>query len=608
MFNIQTLKMAWSILDSREKRNAWIVLAVILLAALSASVMVASIMPFLSVLSDPELIHTNTLFKQAYEWGGFESDRVFLITLGHVSIVLIVVSNLIQVLRVYVVTRYATMRAHTISARLLSSYLRQPYSFFLENHSGDMGTRILSESQQVVLQFYRPAGEAIASLMTLAALLGLLLYAEPLTSIVVFTVFGGIYGGALLLTRKMIHRLGSERAKSNAMRYRIASEALAGVRDIKLLGREWSYLDRFQKPSIQMNSGMAIVTVISQVPQYVMQITAFSGLIILCLFLLEETSAASSNQAISEILPTIGLLAFAGQRMLPELSRLFASVTQLTYGDAAVRTVHSALATELSMLALPRKPVDTLPFVREMEFEAVGYRFPQGDKVGLSDISFRIRAGERIGVVGTTGAGKSTLANVLLGLLPPSTGRFLIDGQPVIPENVRAWQRNIGYVPQEIILLDASIRENIALGVSPNDIDDNKVRRAAKVAQIYDFISNELEQGFDTEVGERGVRLSGGQRQRIGIARALYEDPKFILLDEATSALDTPTERELMRAIEALPGDKTIVMIAHRLSTLKNCDRIMVMNLGKVIAFGAKEELLRDNEDFENLTFTAIST
>lgn len=596
MIDRQTFKLAWCILDKHERRNAWVVLAVIILTALSASVMVASIMPFLSVLSDPELIRTNALLNRAYQWGGFETDQGFLLALGLTSIGVIVISNLIQVLRVYVVTRYATMRAHTISARLLSSYLRQPYSFFFENHSGEMVTRILSESQQVVINFFRPAGEAIASLLTLTAVLGMLLFVDPLTSLIVFAVFGGIYGGTLLLTRKIVHRLGTERAKSNALRFRIASEALGGVRDIKLLGREWSYIDRFQKPSLQMNLGIARVAVISQIPQYVMQATAFSGLIVLCIILLARTPAAGSQQAIAGILPTIGLLAFAGQRMLPELSRLFASVTQLTYGAAAVRTVHDALTNEYTMQALPRKRVDPLPFTQEIAFESVGYRYPQGDKAGLSDIGFRIRAGERIGVVGTTGAGKSTLANVLLGLLPPSTGRFLVDGQPITPDTVRAWQRNIGYVPQEIVLLDASIRENIALGVPPDEIDDAKVRQAAAVSQIHDFIVTDLEQGYDTEVGERGVRLSGGQRQRIGIARALYEDADFILLDEATSALDHQTEAELIKAIEGLPGSKTIVMIAHRLTTLEKCDRIFEMKDGKIVRIKQREDVINLSE------------
>jgi len=592
----QAFQMAWSILEKRERRNAWIVLAVIIISALSTSVMVASIMPFLSVLSDPGLIETNALLQRAYQWGGFETKRGFLLALGLASVGVIVASNAVQVLRVYVVTRYATMRAHTISARLLSSYLRQPYAFFLENHSGEMGTKVLSESQQVVDRFFRPAGEACAALLTLSALLGLLLYVDPVTSLIVFAVFGGIYGGALVLTRRMVHRLGVERAGSNAQRFRIASEALGGVRDIKLLGREWSYLDRFQKPSMQMNSGMAKIAVISQVPLYVMQATAFSGLILLCLVLLARDPAANSQQVIADILPTIGLLAFAGQRMLPELSRLYASITQLTYGDAAVRTVHEALGAERTVQALPRKLAEPLPFEREIAFEKVCYRYGKGDKAGLSDISFRIRAGERIGVVGTTGAGKSTLANVLLGLLPPSTGRLMVDGTAITPDTVRAWQRNIGYVPQEILLVDASIRENIALGVPPDQIDDAKVRKAAAVAQVDDFIMTELEQGYDTKVGERGVRLSGGQRQRIGIARALYEDPKFILLDEATSALDTPTEKDVMRAIEALPGDKTIVMIAHRLTTLHNCDRILVLEQGKVTGFAAWQDLKRDNQ------------
>lgn len=593
--------MGWALLERQEKRQAWAVLVVVVLSALSASVMVASIMPFLSVLSDPDQIRTNAFLQRAYQWGGFETDRGFLLALGLASIGVIVIANLIQVVRLYVVTRYTLMRAHTISARLLSSYLHQPYAFFLENHSGEMGTKVLSESQQVVTQFFRPAGEAVASLLTLAAVLGLLLYVDPLISLIVFAIFGGAYGGTLLMTRRIVQRLGAERAKNNSLRFRIAAEALGNVRDIKLLGREWSYLDRFQTPSLKMNTGMAKVAFIEQVPKYVMQAMVFCGLIIICLVLLAQAPARSSQQAVAQILPTIGLLAFAGQRMLPELSRLFASVTKLTYGDAAVRTVHDALATEGTMQALPRKREAPLSFMHELAFEAVGHRYPRGEKVSLSDINFRISVGERIGIVGTTGAGKSTLANILLGLISPTEGRFVVDGKAITPENIRSWQRNLGYVPQEISLVDASVRENIALGVPPDEIDHARVEQAARTAQIHDFIMTELNNGYDTETGERGMRLSGGQRQRIGIARALYNDGDLLILDEATSALDNITEAEVMAAIDTLPSDKTVIMIAHRLNSLKSCDRIIFLHEGRISAIGAWNALMAMEPRFREL-------
>ena len=601
----KTLKMAWALLDKREKRQAWGVLAVVVFSALSASVMVASIMPFLSVLSEPERIHESRIFSRIYDFGGFETDRGFLFALGFTSIGIICIANLVQVLRVHVVTRFALMRAHTISYRLLSSFLRQPYAYFLVHHTGEMGTRVLSETQQIVVQFFKPAAEGFAALFTVIALLALLLWVNPVISLLTIGVFAVIYGGTLLATRRLVDRLGKIRTQANTDRFKIANEALGGVKDIKLLGREATYLDKFALPSERMARGQARVAVLSQTPQYVMQATVFAGLIVLCLVLLGDNSAAGRN-TMADVLPTIGLMALAGQRMIPELSKLFRSITMLTYGDAAVRAVYEDMIRNRGTDELPTGTITPLGMKSELVFENVFYRYGEG-AAGLSDVSLRIRAGERIGVVGTTGAGKSTLANILLGLIFPTEGAFIVDGTPVTPGNIRNWQRSLGYVPQEIFLIDASVRENIALGVPASQIDHERVEKAARIARIHDFILSELDQGYDTEVGERGVRLSGGQRQRIGIARALYNDGDLIVFDEATSALDNVTETEVMRSIEDLPGDKTLVMIAHRLSTLRSCDRILVLDRGRISAFAPWDELERDNRVFQDLSAGASS-
>ena len=599
MIDRKTLSMAWALLDRREKRQAWGVLAVVVLSAFSASIMVASILPFLTVLSEPERIHESRVLSRLYAFGGFQSDRGFLFGLGLATIAVICAANVIQVLRVHVVTRFALMRSHSISFRLLSSFLRQPYAFFLANHSGEMGTKVLSETQQIVMQFFKPAAEGVAALFTILALLALLLWVNPMVTLSVLAVFAVIYGGTLLRMRRRVSQLGKIRARANADRFRIANEALGGVKDIKLLGREATYLDMFEAPSERMARSQALVAVFSQTPQYVMQATVFAGLIVLCLVLLGDDSASGQN-TMAEILPTIGLMALAGQRMIPELSKLFRSLTMLTYGDAAVRTVYNDMMNTRDIEALPSAPVTPLGMKRELVFEHLSYRYGEGT-AGLKDVSFRIRAGERIGIVGTTGAGKSTLANILLGLIFPSEGSFCVDDTPVTRDNIRGWQRSLGYVPQEIFLVDASIRENIALGVPKDRIDQARVEKAARIARIHDFVLSELDNGYDTEVGERGVRLSGGQRQRVGIARALYNDGDLIVLDEATSALDNVTETEVMRSIDGLPGDKTLIMIAHRLTTLRGCDRIIVLDRGRISAFAPWEELELSNPVFRDL-------
>lgn len=603
MVNREIFGMAWEMLDKRERRNAFLVLAVVILSAVLSAAMVGSIAPFLSVLADPESIQKIAPLQWVYQKGSFQSSHDFLIVLGLCSIALVVIANTFQVLRVYAVSRFVFMRSHSISHKLLKSYLSRPYSYFLVNHSGEMGTKLLAESQQVVQQFFRPAAEACAAVLTTAALLFVMLYANFVVSLSVFAGLGGIYGISILISRRKVRRMGVDRAKANTERYRIANEGLGGIRDIKILGRERFYLNRYTAPSQKMAQTQAGVAVISQVPQYVMHGAAFSGLILACLVILGDP-ASVNREVMATVLPTIGLLVFAGQRMIPELSKLFQSLTMLAYGAAAVKKVHADLIGFKSTEKLPANRPQPTGLKSSLALNHVSFFYESNGKPGLSDISLQINAGERIGIVGTTGAGKSTLANILLGLILPTNGEMVVDGNPVKADKLRAWQATVGYVPQEIFLVDASIRENIALGVLRNQIDENRMLEAAKIAQIHDFVTTELAQGYDTEVGERGIRLSGGQRQRIGIARALYNDADLIVFDEATSALDNVTENEVMRSIDELPWDKTLIVIAHRLSTLRNCNRILVLDKGKVAGFASWDELQKENFVFRDLTET----
>src|SRR6056297_2130337 len=600
MIDLSTWKKAWALLDGRERRNAWIVLGIVIMGALSSALMVGSVLPFLSVLADPDRIETNAALAWTYQTFGFSSDYGFLVGLGLASLAVIVLTSLMQIVKTWAVARFAMMRMHSISHRLMTAYLRQPYEFFLNRHSGEMGTRILAESQQVVMQFLRPAAEAVAAMFTVVAIVGLLLLVEPLVALIAFGSLGGIYGGIYTLSRRALKRLGRIRLEANSARFRIANEALGGIKDIKLLGREGFYVARYAVPSQQMARTQVAVQVISQVPQFVLQAMVFGGIILLCLLLMDE-EALASGAALAGILPILGLFAFAGQRLMPELSKLYRSLAQLQAGVAAVDSIHEDLIDRAGGGVLPQSIPDGLGLRDRLTLENVSYNYPDAAHAGVRDIALEIRAGQKIGIVGGTGAGKTTLADLILGLLAPKQGRLVADGGPVTDSNLRAWQQSVGYVPQDIFLTDASVTENIALGVPPHEIDQSRVEEAARIAQLDRFIRTELQDGFATMIGERGVRLSGGQRQRIGIARALYHDADLIVFDEATSALDNLTEQEVMTAIDALPGDKTVLMIAHRLSTVKRCDRIIVLDQGRLVGLGSWDSLMQDNVAFRRI-------
>jgi ABC-type multidrug transport system fused ATPase/permease subunit len=600
LIEISTLKKAWALLDAREKRHAWIVLAIVVLGALSSALMVGSVFPFLSVLSDPGRIETVAALAWAYETFGFTSDYAFLVGLGLTSLGVIVLTSGIQIFKSWAVARFSMMRMHSISYRLMEAYLRQPYEFFLDRHSGEMGTRILAESQQLVMQFFRPAAEAVAAVFTVLAIVGLLLWVEPVVALIAFGLLGGIYGAIYALSRRALKRLGRIRVDANSARFRIANEALGGVKDIKLLGRERSYVARYSGPSRQMARTQVMVQVISATPQFALQAVAFGGMILLCLALMDADELAS-GAALGRILPIIGIFAFAGQRLMPELSKLYQSLAKLQAGEASVDIIHDDLIDRAGGGALPRSIPSGLGLRDRLTFENVSYHYPNATHAGVRDITLEIDAGEKIGIVGGTGAGKTTLADLILGLLSPRAGRLVVDGVPLTEANLREWQQSVGYVPQDIFLTDASVTENIALGVPPDEIDQARVEEAARIAKLDQFIRIELQDGYATAIGERGVRLSGGQRQRIGIARALYHDADVIVFDEATSALDNLTEREVMAAIDALPGEKTVVMIAHRLSTVERCDRIVVMEQGRMVGCDSWAALMAENSAFQRI-------
>lgn len=600
MIDVRKFRQGWSLLDARERRHALLVLALIILAGLSAALMVGSVVPFLTVLSDPTRIETSRTLSWLYETGGFETEYGFLTALGLASLGMILFANLIMLARVYVVSRFTMMRVHALSSRLLAAHLSQEYEYFLNRNSNEMGAQILAETQQVVKQFFVPTADAFSSVFTALAILGVLLVLEPGITAAALAILAFSYGALIVVSRGFVRALGQRRAAANKARFKAAGEALAGIKAVKLSGREAPFIARYARPSLVMARSMMLATLFSEIPRYVLQTLVFGGIILLCLLLLSP-DALQGGGALGEIVPVLGLFAFAAQRLLPELSRYYRSVTKLQYSTAAVQAIHEDFAHAGAHRAPLEGSKDRLRLASELILQNVQYTYPGANKPGLMNVDLTIRAGEKIGIVGATGSGKTTIADILLGLLRPTEGLLMADGIEITEQNLRAWRNTVAYVPQQVFLTDGTVAENIAFGLSPDRIDRSKVEEAARIAQIHDHIASNMPQRYDTLVGDSGVRLSGGQRQRIGIARALYEVADLIVFDEATSALDTAIERELVAAIEGLPGDRTVVMIAHRLSTVRRCDRILLFHQGQVVASGDWDKLIRDSAQFRTL-------
>ena len=593
------LLMLWDLLDKRERRQAFQVLALAILAALGSSAMVASVMPFLAALADPTMIEKSKWMSQAYDALGFTSNLNFLVFLGIGAIVVIVGSFLLQLVSIYVSSRFAVMRIHSISRRLLICYLSNNYDFFIQRNSSIMSSRVLAECQEVTNRVLLPTTELFTASLTILALLGLLMWVNPLITLAAFAVLVATYGATFLYSRVQLLKHGQLRVQYNTERYRIIGEVFGGVKEIKLLGREYNYVDRYGGPTKKMAQAMISTQILSKVPYYTIQAVSLVGAVALCLMLV-GSSGGTSGDYLSTLLPLLGVFAFAGQRMLPELGRLYQAMARIQSAHATVELIHHDIFdNEADVLAETDGP--RIHLQKQLEFQDVGYQYPSADQATVANLSLKIAAGETIGIVGGTGAGKTTLADLILGLLEPNSGAIVVDGIEIDAGNKRRWQKSVGYVPQDIFLGDSSILENIALGTKREDIDVERVYEAARAAQIDGFIRAELPEGYETFVGERGVRLSGGQRQRVGIARALYHHAELIVFDEATSALDNMTEAEVMSAIDALPGDTTVVMIAHRLTTVERCDRIIVMERGRIVGCDKWDNLMKDNPAFRRI-------
>ncbi len=593
--------MILDLLTPREKRRGLLVLAMVLLMALIETAGVASVMPFLAVLANPEVVETNPYLSGLYEAFGFQSTQAFLTMLGVASFIIVVFGALFRLATHYALQRWANMRRHSVSHRLLAGYLRQPYEFFLNRNSADLSKSILSEVEELTKNVFQPGIQLIAYTTSALVLAALLLLVDPWIALAVAGVVGGAYLLIYLGVRGILGRIGRDRADANRDRFTAASEVLGGIKDIKVLGREEAYLARFRGPSARFSKHQATNAVLSIAPKYLIEAVGFGGILALAVIL------TATQPDLSAALPILGLYAFAGYRLLPAAQQVFAAMSKLRFGWGAVEVVHKDLLLTVpartatgSTTPAPGRGFGRVQVTDEIRFERVSYTYPGAELPTLKEIDIAIPRNSSLGIVGSTGAGKTTFVDVLLGLLTPTSGDVLVDGRSIQDLGVRRWQKAIGYVPQHIFLTDATIAENIALGVASGKIDHEQVTDAARIAQIDAFVES-LPDGYATVVGERGVRLSGGQRQRIGIARALYHDPDVLVFDEATSALDGRTEAAAMEAISALRNEKSVILIAHRIGTVRDCDRIMVIEKGREVASGSYAGLMKGSRAFQKL-------
>jgi ABC-type multidrug transport system fused ATPase/permease subunit len=588
---MKTFKELLFILSSRERKYLVLLVIMIIIMSLLDVISVASILPFITVLANPGNIENNIILNtmfQALGRFGVETNQEFVFFLGLFLFIFLVISLTFKSIATYAQTKFIFMTEYSIGKRLLEGYLNQPYSWFLSHHSADLGKNILSEISQIIGNGIAPLMILIANGILTIALVSLLVIFDPKLALIVISSISFSYLFIFYFVKNFLNQAGNDRFKSNKFRFTTIIEAFSAAKEIKVGGLEKTYTENFSNCSIIYAKTQALLAAVSTLPRFILEAIAFGG-ILLIIFYTTAQSVSFNNS-----LPIISLYVLAGYRLMPALQQIYVSLTHLTFVGPSIEKLN----TDLKNLRPFNKNQDNdvLIFNKLITLNHVFYNYPDSSRTALKDITIDIPAKSTIGLIGPTGCGKTTIVDIILGLLKPQKGTLKVDEKVITEQNTRAWQRSIGYVPQNIYLSDDTVEANIAFGVKSEDINQEMVKKASKIANLHDFVTDELPKQYQTIIGERGVRLSGGQRQRIGIARALYHKPKVLILDEATSALDNLTEQIIIEALDALSNDITIILIAHRINTVKNCDIIFLFDKGQLKDKGTFEELRKYNK------------
>ncbi len=586
----------WSVLSARQRR--WVVWAQFLsiLMACSTVTGIASIAPFFAVLGDPQLIGHPGPLHWLYMHFGFSSKRSFEIALGLGFMTVVLVANLINILGSFAMIRLSYWISTDLQSTLFEEYLTRPYVFHAKTHSATLLNKIIHETNRVSNDILQSIFSLVTNIATAAFIIISVMLLNPAVAAAMMIALAGGYVLIYLAVRNLLFRTGQVKINFLTEQTKIVNESLGAIKEILVLRIQNFFRDNFERSSQAVARGAAHAQLVYQNPRHVMECVTVAGLVLVALL------AGRREDGIGPWLGQLTFLGFAAYRLLPTLQQAFTSVVRIRGEQAGFASIAPDLrlararnnvggAADSSWQERPQ---------REIRLTQVSFHYEPERPAAACDVTLRIPARAAVGLVGANGSGKTTLVDLIAGLLVPETGRIEVDGIVLDDSNRAAWQSRIAYVPQNIFLLDATIAQNVALGVADAAIDRERLVKAAELAQLDEFVGT-IPDGYGHMIGERGMRLSGGQRQRIGIARALYTNASVLILDEATNALDGLTEHELMTTILRLRGRYTIILIAHRLSSVRTCDVIFEFDQGKLTGSGTYSELLGNSETFRRL-------
>lgn len=575
----------FSLLSARQRRAALVLLVFIVIGTLFEVLGIGLLLPVIVLLSDENLASRYPMVQPLLESLGNPSHQTQVKIVMFALIGVYTVKNLYLAFLSWWRARFSIGLQIDFSERLFTLYMRQPYNFHLQRNSAQLIRNITGEVGQFTAYAVNPILMLMTEVLVLVCIATLLFAIEPLGTLVVVLVMSLAGWFFHRGTRIRITRWGEIRQYHDGQRIQHLQQGLAGIKDVKLLGREADFLKTFSEHNFRSGQMAQFMEVVQKLPRLWLELLAVIGFALLVIIMM------SQQRQMATLVPTIGLFAAAAFRLMPSVSRILGSVQRLRYGLPPINRLFDDFQLLVPRANVTIDDAENLSFLNhEILLDRVSFQYQETPAPALEDITLTIAQGASVGFIGPSGSGKSTLVDIILGLLKPNAGQVCVDGTD-IEQDLRTWQDQIGYVPQSIFLTDDTLRRNIAFGLPEDMINTDAVARALKAAQLEDFVSD-LPDGVETIVGERGIRLSGGQRQRIGIARALYHEPDVLVLDEATSALDTVTEQGVMRAVTALHGDKTVIIVAHRLSTVEHCDRLYRLEQGRIVEQGTPAEMI----------------
>ena len=601
---LSVIKELFSLLSKEQVKQFYTLQTLVIIMAFTELLGIAAIAPFMAVVGDISILESDGIFSKVYRISGLSSPTDFLFYSGITVLAMLTLSTVVSMFTTWRLATFGSRIGTEIADRLYAYYMQQDWQFHASGSSAQLTKQVTTEAARISMGIVQPLMQMNAKVVLALVISVSIIAYDPLTALLGLTIFLLAYLILYWLVRQNLVSNGQKLSSVSTERFRLMNEGFGGIKDVLLLGRSHDFVTRFERNGDVFARAQGTNIALSQVPRYFIELIAFGAMISLVLVLIKIHSGN-----LGEVLPILAVYALAAFKLLPALQQIYANVSQIKGNTAAFEAVKEDLwqsfynaraidaKTNTDAVASNR----ALSLKKAIQLQYVKFNYPNKSIPAVDGVSLMIPVNSVIGIVGASGSGKTTLIDLVLGLLTPVSGDIYIDDIPITLENRRTWQDLLGFVPQNIFLSEGSIAENIAFGLPAQDIDMAQVDNAVSLAHLSELVA-ELPNGVHTKVGERGIQLSGGQRQRIGIARALYYKAEVLVFDEATSALDGITEKIVMDAIHEFSGQKTIIMIAHRLKTVEQCDQIYLMEKGKIIDQGTYQQLIQNNATFREMT------